>query len=95
VFEVCDLGKATVIIGQPWLHKHNPEINWRMGKVKMTRCPRECNVFIWNMKKEKKRQKIAEKWRYQPTVEEVADEGYYVCIMSAGRQYQKKMKWSK
>jgi hypothetical protein len=78
VFEVCDLGKATVIIGQPWLHKHNPEINWRTGEVKMTRCPRECNVFIRNVKKEKKRQKIAEKWRYQPATEEVADEEYYV-----------------
>ena len=28
VFEICDLGKATLIIGQPWLYKHNPEIDW-------------------------------------------------------------------
>jgi len=34
--------KWTVILGMPWLARHNPEINWRMGKVKMMRCPEEC-----------------------------------------------------
>jgi len=53
VFEVCDLGKATVIIGHPWLRKHNPDIDWRTGEVRMTRCPHECNVFIRATKKEK------------------------------------------
>jgi len=23
----------------PWLAAHNPEINWEMGEIKMTRCP--------------------------------------------------------
>ena len=46
VFEVCDLGKAVLIIGHPWLRKHNPEINWKTGEVKLTHCPLECNVFI-------------------------------------------------
>jgi hypothetical protein len=46
VFEVCDLGKATLIVGHPWLQKHNPEVNWKMGEVKLTHCPAECNVFI-------------------------------------------------
>jgi len=31
-----------VILGMPWLARHNPEINWRTGKVKMTRCSEEC-----------------------------------------------------
>ena len=26
----------------PWLARHNPEIDWRTGKVKMTRCPEKC-----------------------------------------------------
>ena len=26
----------------PWLARHNPEINWKTGKVKMTRCPKKC-----------------------------------------------------
>ena len=34
--------KWSVIIGMPWLARHNPEVNWRTGEVKMTRCPPEC-----------------------------------------------------
>jgi len=26
----------------PWLARHNPEIDWRTGEVKMMRCPEEC-----------------------------------------------------
>ena len=54
VFKVCDLGKATIIIGLPWLQKHNPEINWQTGEVKMTCCPLECNVFICAARREHK-----------------------------------------
>ena len=34
--------KWNVILGILWLARHNPEINWRMGEVKMTRCLEEC-----------------------------------------------------
>ena len=34
--------KWTVILGMLWLACHNPEIDWRTGEVKMTRCPEEC-----------------------------------------------------
>jgi len=37
--DVCDLGKTDVILGMLWLQAHNPEINWKTGEVKMTRCP--------------------------------------------------------
>ena len=37
--DVCNLGRMEVILGIPWLAAHNPEINWEMGEVKMTRCP--------------------------------------------------------
>ncbi|KAF8226858.1 hypothetical protein L208DRAFT_1497592, partial [Tricholoma matsutake] len=53
VFEVCNLGKTNLIIGCPWLWKHNPEIDWKTGKVQMTCCPKECNVYGRKMKKEK------------------------------------------
>ena len=33
--------KWTVILGIPWLACHNPEIDWRTGEVKMTRCSEE------------------------------------------------------
>ena len=34
--------KWMVILEMPWLAHHNPEIDWRTGEVKMTRCPEEC-----------------------------------------------------
>ena len=34
--------KWTVILRMLWLAYHNPEINWRTGEMKMTRCPEEC-----------------------------------------------------
>jgi len=34
--------KWKVILGMPWLAHHNPEIDWRMGEVKMIRCLEEC-----------------------------------------------------
>jgi len=34
--------KWMVILGIPWLAHHNPEIDWKTGEVKMTRCLEEC-----------------------------------------------------
>ena len=34
--------KWRVILGISWLECHNPEIDWKTGEVKMTRCPEEC-----------------------------------------------------
>jgi len=34
--------KWTVILGILWLTYHNPEIDWKTGEVKITRCPEEC-----------------------------------------------------
>ena len=34
--------KWKVILEMPWLARHKPEIDWRTGEVKMTRCPEEC-----------------------------------------------------
>ena len=34
--------KLMVILGMLWLAHHNSEIDWKTGKVKMTRCPEEC-----------------------------------------------------
>jgi len=50
--DVCDLGKTEVILGMPWLAAHNPEINWEMGEIKMTRCPPLCG------KKGQKKRKV-------------------------------------
>ena len=34
--------KWGIILGMLWLERHNLEIDWKMGEVKMTRCPEEC-----------------------------------------------------
>ena len=44
--------KWGVILGMPWLERHNPEIDWKTGEVKMTRCPEECGKQ-WRPKQEK------------------------------------------
>ena len=44
--------KWSVIIEMPWLACHNPEVNWRTGEVKMTRCPKECGKQ-WRLKQGK------------------------------------------
>ena len=51
-----------VILGIPWLACHNPEIDWRIGKVKMTRCTEECGKQ-WRLKQgnsERQKQKEEE-----------------------------------
>ena len=37
--DMCNLEKTNMILGMLWLQVHNPEINWKTGEVKMTRCP--------------------------------------------------------
>ena len=61
--------KWGVILGMPWLACHNPEIDWKTGEVKMTRCPEECGKQWrpvqgksgWEKQKEEKAKEEAEK----------------------------------
>jgi hypothetical protein len=32
-FYVTGLGKQRIILGFPWLHKHNPIIDWKKGEI--------------------------------------------------------------
>jgi len=55
----------------PWLAHHNPEIDWRMGEVKMTRCLEECGKqwrpvqgkLEWEKQKEEEAKEEARKKR--------------------------------
>jgi len=40
--DVIGRQKWNVILSMLWLACHNPEIDWRTGEVKMTRCPEKC-----------------------------------------------------
>ena len=62
--------KWSVILGMPWLGCHNPKIDWKMGEVKMTRCPDECGKQMkLGWKKQKKQEEKKE--RRKPTIEEI------------------------
>ena len=60
--------KWMVILGMPWLACHNPEIDWRIGEVKMTRCPEECRKQ-WRTKQGKS------EWQKQKEEEAKAEGG--------------------
>ena len=36
--DVCDLRRMDIILDIPWLQIYNPEINWKIGEVRITRC---------------------------------------------------------
>jgi len=66
--------KWSVILGMPWLRHHNPEINWRTGEVKMTRCWDECGKK-WKTGRQmkpgwQKQEEREEKERRRPMIEE-------------------------
>ena len=64
--------KWTVILGMPWLVRHNPEIDWRIGEVRITRCPEECGKQWrpmqrksgWERQREEEaKEKVGRKWK--------------------------------
>jgi len=75
--------KWTVILEMPWLACHNPEIDWRMGEVKMTRHPEECSKqwrpvqgkLGWEKQKEKEAKKEAGRKREEKNKKKKQKEG--------------------
>ena len=45
-FAVTNLGKQNVIMGHTWLRKHNPDINWVTGDVKMSAAPKDAVLAV-------------------------------------------------
>ena len=41
---VMDLDRMDMFLGHDWLVKHNPEVNWKNGTIKFTRCPGNCTM---------------------------------------------------
>jgi len=58
--DVCELETVDIILDMPCLQAHNPEINWKTGEVKMTRCPSICgrNSKIREKKQTKKGKRV-------------------------------------
>jgi len=61
--DVCNLGKTEVILGMPWLQVHNPEINWEMEEVKITRCSPLCERNLAVKEDIEQRKKIRKRIR--------------------------------
>jgi len=69
--------KWTVILEMLWLARHNPEIDWRIGEVKMMRCPKECGKqwrpkqgkLGWQKQKQEKEEKKGRKTKEKETKE--------------------------
>jgi len=41
---IMDLNRMDMFLGHNWLIKHNPEVNWKNGTIKFTRCPGSCKM---------------------------------------------------
>jgi len=41
---VTDLDGTDMFLGYDWLVKHNPEVNWKNGIIKFTRCLGNCTM---------------------------------------------------
>ena len=64
--DVCDLRRMDIILDIPWLQVYNPEINWKIGEVRITRClpiygSLAVKEDIEKRKKIEKRVKVVEK----------------------------------
>ena len=57
-FSITKLGGVKAILGHSWLKHHNPNIDWKMGTVELTRCPPSCRKT----------------WMPLPTIEEDREE---------------------
>ncbi|KAL5526813.1 hypothetical protein ACEPAF_8539 [Sanghuangporus sanghuang] len=73
---VTSLASSNIFLGHDWLTKHNPEIDWRLGTVKFTHCPDECESSLSSEEIDEEfvrnvRMKEAAKW--PPYLEEYAD----------------------
>ena len=95
-FYLANIGKSSVIIGHTWLIKHNLEIDWKTGEVKMTRCPSSCgHGQVEQLKSESKAQRSAKSEKMQhmailepiPVNEEKQHGGKKFWWLAEGHQY--------
>ena len=45
-----------MILGYPWLHEHNPEVNWKTQEVTLSLCPAQCHTCRVKLQEEQKRE---------------------------------------
>ena len=57
---VMDLNRMDMFLGHDWLVKHNPEVNWKNGTIKFTRCPSNCTMKHEDIQFRARRNKMME-----------------------------------
>ena len=57
---VTDLDGMDMFLGHDWLVKYNPEVNWRNGIIKFTRCPGDCTMKYEDIQFKSQRTKTTE-----------------------------------
>jgi hypothetical protein len=68
-FYVTGLGNQKMILGYPWLQAHNPDIDWKTGKISWRNNGEKSKELIKKWKKEQKQKRK----EHQPTIEEELD----------------------
>ena len=57
---VTDLNRTDMFLEHDWLVKHNPEVNWKNGTIKFTRCPGNCTMKHEDIQFKTRRNKMME-----------------------------------
>ena len=57
---VMDLDGMDMSLDHDWLVKHNPEVNWKNGTIRFTRCPGNCTMKHKNIRFKTRRTKATE-----------------------------------
>jgi hypothetical protein len=60
LFAVTGLRKQDIILGLTWLREHNPEVDWKLGEVKMSCCPNHCRTCQNEVNVERKERLVEE-----------------------------------
>ena len=88
--------KWGVILGMSWLERHNPEIDWKMGEVKMTRCPEECGrqwrpvqgKSGWEKQKEEEKREEAGKKREEKKKKKTRKKGKMMEVKKVAEEWE-------
>jgi len=88
--------KWEVILGMPWLACHNPEIDWKTGEVKMTRCSEECGKQWrsvqgksgWEKQKEEERKEEVEKRKEKKKKKKKSKKGRTVEVRKIAEEWE-------
>ena len=57
---IMDLNSMDMFLGYDWLVKHNPEVNWKNGTIRFTRCPGSCTMKHEDIQFKTRRAKVTE-----------------------------------